>query len=689
VTVTIAQDFFQATMQLSADEQHRVLDFLGRFTQAGPASAGRSTERVKGARSQDVWSTRVSDDLRAILVKEDSIWHLVHVDRHDAAYRWAARTRVERHQATGALQILQSTVKEEIVVQKKVQLQEPGLLDHHTDDYLISLGLPPDWLSALRMVTHEDQLLEMISGLPEDVGERLFLVAAGQIVAPPAPAPAGGTSLDSPDTRRRFYVVENEEDLRAALAAPLARWIAFLHPTQRNVAEGRFSGPVKVTGSAGTGKTVAAMHRARHLSRQGRKILLTTFVNTLAENLKRNLQLFCTSEEMERITVSTVHSEALRLVQQVDRKTRAATRDYVKERIEANAGLAAGAFDVAFLLAEWEGVIGLHGITSWEEYLRVRRTGRGRPLSAKERKSVWSVMERVHAELARDHRLDFQSLCRQARTLLEEGRVRSPYDSVVVDEVQDLSVQEIRMLAALAGEGPDRLLVAGDAGQRIHPGGFSLKALGVNTVGRSFVLRLNYRTTEQIRRFADQLLGEVDDELEEGTDARSGTRSLLKGPAPHLQGFSTIEAQVRWVTERVAQELQGGLSPEDIAIFARQVKTLEGFRDALDVRSIPTTSLQLNREASGIRLGSMHRAKGLEFKSVFAVEVSEAELPSPAVLDACGDPADREQTLANEKRLLYVALTRARDEVFVTWTGAPSLFLSEAGLLPSGDAAGK
>lgn len=674
--VIISPDFFDAVGGLDAQTRGRVLDFLGRF-QKNPANPGISLERVTKARSKDVWSGRITDDLRAVLHQDGEVWALLYADRHDEAYRWAQRFEVGRHPVTGALEVVEVVTR----VEERVQIVEVEpeflLFQPHSDEYLLSLGVPPSWLPTLRKVSTDDQLLDLLPSLPQDLGDRLVDLASGKIVAPPKAIAAHQPAIASPDTLSRFYVVESDADLQAVLNAPMEKWLAFLHPTQRSLATGSFSGPVKVTGSAGTGKTVVALHRARHLARQGRRVLLTTFVNTLADNLRRNLALLCTPEESKLITVSTVHAEALALVRRVEPQVRPISEQEMKGYVLAEN---LTPFDADFLLGEWSRVVCAQGVTTWAEYRAVSRTGRGRPLSVADRKEIWKVMEGVRGSMAADGCHEFSGLVVRAHQLLLDGQVESPYDAVVVDEVQDLKPHEMRLLAALAGAGADRLMLVGDAGQRIYPGGFSLRSLGIETRGRSHILRINYRTTEQIRAFADRVLDEAVDDLEGGRESRKGTRSLLKGPVPEVRSFADPLQEVRFVLEQIREALRDRLQPAEIAVFSRTSEGLKPVEAALLEAGIPVRQLKdRNDETWGVQLGTMHRAKGLEFKLVFVTGCSDGELPNRKALQKAGDdPADREEALENEKRLLYVSLTRARDEVLVTCVGRPCQFLPTA-----------
>lgn len=671
-----ADTFFQSVKALQPKEQAKAIDFVTRF-QADPSNPGISLERLR-TRSKDIWSGRITRDLRAIIHQDGQDWALLYADHHNAAYQWAERRRVGRHPVTGVIQVVEH-IEEVKEVQKAVESapKDKALFEEHKDDYLLSLGVPEDWLPTVRRVADEDQLFVVISKLPEDVGERLLSLATGEFVTPPAPVAAEVSAAEHPDTRRRFFVAEDNADLLRVLEAPLERWIAFLHPSQQKLVTAKPKGPMKVTGSAGTGKTVVAMHRARHLAREGNRVLLTSFVKTLCENVGQALGVLCSPQETARIEVSTVHSKALKLLRKVERDAHPADGNTVKELVERFARSEAPDFDPVMVQTEWEAVIQAQGIGTWDEYRKARRTGRGTPLSGRDRKTLWKAFGAVHAELAKKHAYDWPVICRKATDALVEGKIESPYDAVVVDEVQDLKAPELRFLAALCADHPENLLVAGDAGQRLYPGGFGLGALGINVCGRSHILRLNYRTTEQIRTAADRMLGSKVDDLDDGVEARGGTRSLLSGPSPTLEGYVDGKDEVTAAVQQVKTWLGDGLSPTDIAVFARTKRLLDGVESALRDADLRTHRLADGARAPDglVRLGTMHRAKGLEFKAVLVFGAADGTLPSKGVLRYARDPQDREDAEGRERRLLYVAMTRARDELRVTWHGKPSPFL--------------
>ncbi len=672
VTVAVSPSFDRSVEALSLTDRGRVFDFLKRFLR-DPGLDVLHLEHVKSA-SDGIMSARVAGGMRCILHQAPPNYLLLFVGEHEDAYRWARLHRIGSHERTGELQLVAlPEVASTPIATSVAAPTAPPLFERHADDYLLSLGVPRDWLPFLRQIRNDDALLEIGDRLPTEVVERLLDLAAGRVVPPPAPAPAGRAS--SSNLGERVHVVRDADDLQRLLAAPFADWVRYLHPSQKKIVETRATGPMKVSGSAGTGKTVVAMHRAAHLAREGRRVLLTSFVKALVRNIESNLRLLCNEATLARITVQTIHKTALDLCAAAGQRVQPPTDEQLRERVKKAA--VASRFGAAFLIGEFENVVLRSALRTWDEYRDAPRAGRGRALSVRDRKDVWSVLGIVVDDLLSAGALPWSFVCRRAREAIESGAVKSPYDAVIVDELQDLGPAELRLVAALAGEGR-QILVAGDAGQRIYaPRGLSLRALGIDVRGRSFVLKINYRTTEQIRRAADRILpGEVDD-LDEGRESRVGTRSLLHGPDPEFHGFETDAKQIAFVVDRIAKLHGAGVDMAAIGVFAPTNRQLDDWKRAFSSAGVSVTILGDEDAAArdGVRLGTLHRAKGLEFRVVFVTGCSADLVPAPFV-NQIEDAADREDARERQRQLVYVAMTRARDELIVTWVGEPSPFVA-------------
>ena len=318
---------------------------------------------------------------------------------------------------------------------------------------------------------------------------------------------------------------------------------------------------------------------------------------------------------------------------------------------------------------------------TWDEYREVSRVGRGTPLGPAERERVWSMFAPVLSELEEADSLPWSIVCRKAREAIEAGEVERPYDAVVIDEVQDLNVQEVRFLAAMACEGPNNLVLIGDAGQRIWPGGFSLRSMGIEVRGRSRVLKVNYRTTREIADAASHLRDQTVDDLDEETETGGGIQTLLSGKAPIMQGFNRYEDEREFVGERIGELIAGGTRPSEIAVFARLKRLRYYFEEELKRRNIPICMPDRREDDStevGVYMSTMHGAKGMEFRFVFIVGCQQGQMPARAPIGMASDEMEKKAALQREKNLLYVSMTRAREQLYVTWTGWPSEFLGIA-----------
>jgi len=675
--VILGRQLFAAMARLAPSETAAAVKFIEAFQQ-GPERPGFSVHRIRDTPSRNLWSARVSSELRAVLAKEGDTWAILHVDHHDAAYAWAERRKVVASDISG-FQIVDVVEVQEVVetiVTRPVH-REPRRFEHHDDAYLLSLGLPGEWLPMAREVRTDDDVLDLAAQLDEAAAERLMRLAEGHLVEPPRRLAPGRPVHEAADARRQFYVVAEHPELLRVLEGPLDAWMAFLHPTQRDLVERDYAGPAKVTGAAGTGKTVVAMHRARRLAHRGERVLFASFVTTLCDNVARQLDRLCTPADRARIAVATVHKVARDIVLTREPAMRIADARQVAELLEAQRLAHAPAFDAGFVRSELDNVVQRQGLSTWADYRAAARTGRGTALGVRDRQRLWRVFSGLREALAADGAYEWSTLCLRAAELVAAGEVRPSFTAVIVDELQDLRPPELRLIRALAAPRPEHLFMVGDAGQRIYPGGFSLRALGIDVVGRATVLRVNYRTTEQIRRSADRVLGDAVDDMDGATEDRRGTRSLLRGPAPTFEGFPSPAAELQGAVAAVEGWRAEGRRLDEIAIFARSSRALRALEAALAAVDIPTHLLsdKSPAEPGRVHLGTMHRAKGLEFKAVLVHGAGADTVPHPKALASATDPRDRQDALDRERRLLYVAMTRARDELRVTWTGAPSPFL--------------
>ena len=372
--------------------------------QTNIAHPSLSLHRVTGTRDPGFWSARVNLDLRIILHRAGENVVLCYVDSHDDAYRWAERRRLETHPTTGAAQLVElREVVQEVVVPVYVEAEQtlppkPAVFARITDDQLLGYGVPEEWLDDVRVAT-EDSVLDLAEHLPAEAAEALLELAVGKTPQPSLPVVVGGDPFSHPDALRRFRVMNNVEELAAALEYPWERWTVFLHPDQSGIVERSYNGPARVSGSAGTGKTVVALHRAAFLAKSSpdRRVLLTTFSDTLANLLKAKLQLLVHRDlhTNGRVSVDSLHTVALRLYESRVGPATLARQEIIEALVKESASIEGTNFSATFLLTEWDRVVDAWQLDTWEAYRDVNRIGRYRRLSESQRKAVWPVFERV------------------------------------------------------------------------------------------------------------------------------------------------------------------------------------------------------------------------------------------------------------------------------------------------------
>ena len=684
LNVGFIKDFFDSLNKLRSEEQNSARTFVLKFFQ-NPKTPGFKSERVTSAKSKNIWSRRVSKELRAIVHQSGSRYVLCYVGHHDRAYQWAKRRNIEVDHCAAQVRVFE-TEESNSKIQTVQTVPHSNIFDADRilDLYLLSIGIPENSLQKIRCLETEDELLRACEELPDDVSGLLRRLAEGEIVPPPTAdlpdASVTDQAVSAQQEQENLFWVDDEHLLRAMLNSPLDQWIGFLHPTQRALVEKKFSGPAKVSGSAGTGKTVVAMQRARFLARYGHRVLITSFVKALCDNIEWNLKKLCSEDELSRIRVLTVQKQAKEVVQEFEPDVQLADDNEVdllldKYRLQIEVDE-----DEKFLKEEWKDIIATQGIQTWDAYRKASRTGRTRPLSVKGRKQMWSVFGAVLQELSAQCKRNRSGMAATAENLLSSGNSKLDYTAVIVDEVQDLLPTELRFLHAICKKNLENLMLCGDSGQRIYAGGFSLRALGIETRGRSEVLRLNYRTTEQIRQSADQLLGDEEDDMTGGRESRRGTISLRKGTPPNFLGYLTPDDEMEGMVKQIEAWRDSGINTSEIGVFARTNKDAKNVLSAIKESGISCQELkdQARDPLPAVSVGTMHRAKGLEFKAVLVYGCSEGVIPSPgAMSNAYNSPNAIASVEEKERKLLYVAMTRARDKLTVSWSKKPSRFLDD------------
>jgi len=542
--------------------------------------------------------------------------------------------------------------------------------------------VPAEWLADVRLA-NEDTLLELADHLPSEAAEALLDLATGAAPKVAKPVAVGADPFEHPDAQRRFRVMTNVEELERALDFPWDKWTIFLHPAQRTLVERDYSGPARVAGSAGTGKTIVALHRAVFLVRANpeARVLLTTFSDILANALRAKLRRLINNEPRlgERLEVHSMNAIGLRLYDVNLGRPQIATRETVRELLSEAADAVKGhKFSVQFLMTEWEQVVDAWHLESWEAYRGVARLGRKTRLQEAQRALLWSIFERVRTALKARRLVTYSDVFSRVTLKLEEI-AHPPFEFAVVDEAQDVSVPQLRFLAALGAGRPNGLFFAGDLGQRIFQQPFSWKALGVDVRGRSSTLRVNYRTSHQIRTKADRLLGPEVSDVDGNKEDRRGTISTFNGPPPAIMVLDSRPEEILAVSEWLRERTKEGIVPHEIGVFVRSAAELDGARAAVEAANLPYKVLDDGVETTTGRasISTMHLAKGLEFRTVVVMACDDEVIPSQERIETVADDTDLEEVYNTERHLLYVACTRARDHLLVTGVTPVSEFLDD------------
>jgi hypothetical protein len=685
----IADTFTGSLARLTGEEQ-KAVKTTAFDLQMDPANPGMQFHRLSKSKDPNFWSVRVGSDLRLIVHKTASSLMLCYVGHHDAAYAWAERRKIERHPQTGAAQLVEvrETVRE-IVVPRYIDGAPPvaaakPLFSEIPDWVFLSHGVPPEWLDDVRAAT-EDSLFDIAEHLPQEAAEALLQLATTGVVPPLThpDLPPNVDAFEHPDSHRRFRVIENVEELERALEEPWEKWTVFLHPAQRRLVEREFSGPVRVSGSAGTGKTIVALHRAVHAARSNRdaRVLLTTFSDTLANALRLRLRLLVGNEPRiaERLEVHSLPAIARRLYEVHFGKLKLASEEQVRRILtDAAASAAPNKFSAHFLWTEWSTVVDAWQLDSWETYRDVKRLGRKTRLAETQRVVLWSIFEATRTKLHEAKLITEATMFHRLAARIAQ-LPHPTFDFVVVDEAQDVGVAEMRFLAALGVGRPSTLFFTGDLGQRIFQMPFSWKELGVDVRGRSSRLHINYRTSHQIRRRADLLLGSELADVDGVVEARKGTISAFNGVPPAIAIAKTAAEESDIVSGWIAARSNEGLRPHEIAVFVRSSAELSRARAAVERANVPYVVLDEKMETKHghASITTMHLAKGLEFRAVAVMACDDEVIPLQERIESVSDESDLEEVYETERHLLYVACTRARDHLLVSGVAPASEFLDD------------
>ena len=684
----ISDTFTSSLARLMPDEQ-KLVKQTAFDLQMDPLTPGMNFHPLKKCRDKNFSSIRINDDIRLIIHRANGSFLLCYVDHHDKAYSWAERRKLETHPKTGAAQFVEILERtENIKVQTYAEpvipaevKHKPVLFAHVSDDELLNYGVPPEWIEAVRCAD-EDSVLTLADHLPQEAAEALLELATGG--TPKVTTPQVGINpFEHPDAQRRFRLMTDLDELKQALEFPWDRWTVFLHPVQRQLVEREYSGPARVSGSAGTGKTIVALHRAVKLVKKysASRVLLTTFSETLANALQQRLRRLIGSEPKlaERLEVKALNSVGERLYEKEFRKAKILPRPRLFEIATAVSGEQKNTkFSISFLVSEWHDIVDAWQLRTWEEYRDIKRLGRRTRLSESVRQTLWSIFVAINDKVANEGYVTYAAIFTELAHSLGQ-RKNKPYDFVVVDESQDITAAQLKFVSALVSGQAEGLFFAGDLGQRIFQMPFSWKSVGVDIRGRSRTLSVNYRTSHQIREQADKLLDQEVSDVDGNVELRKGTISAFNGAVPEVLLNDSPVAEIEAVAKWIAKVRTAGVSLQEIGLIVRSEAEIERAVKAAEMASAAFQILD-GRVSVGqdqLSICNMPIAKGLEFRAVVVMACDDDVIPSQERISEITDGVDLEEVYATERHLLYVAITRARDYLLVSCGGSRSEFLDD------------
>ncbi|MGA9309336.1 MAG: 3'-5' exonuclease [Pseudonocardiaceae bacterium] len=697
--VIMSKEFHRA-IDVDGSLKSRAWDLLTKLSRNADLT-GLDLKIPQNAADRRVRTARVDLNHRAVLFavgdEAEPMWLLAAIKPHDDAYAYAQTLTMEVNPANGVMEVLRAQAIQEKVAefrQRPAREDAVQVLPFQVAE-LVDLGINPDVAEQAVRLTGEDDILDLASELPEWQQRVLLELATGTPLGEIRTAyeldqPGRGDdpleAVERPASRMQFVYIDNDDELRRMMEGDFAAWRTYLHPKQRVVAyRDAFNGPYRLAGGAGTGKTVVALHRAAFLAkRPSSRVLLCTFTRNLAANLQMDIRSLVTPDELPRVDVRGVDQVVRAVVQAVDGPPGQLLSDREQEAMWEEAvrstGTAADLLTPAFLAGEYRTVVlGLPEHTR-EAYLRVKRIGRGVRLNRVQRAAVWNVVEAFERSAQTQGKTTFELLVARAAQIVEDQVLREQvprYDHIVVDEGQDLHAGHWRVLRGVVVPGPNDLFICEDGHQRIFGERIVLSRLGIETRGRSRRLTLNYRTSRQNLAFALRVIGDqkvVD--LDGDEDTVAGYHSAFTGPAPIAKGFSNEADELRFLVETVRDWLDQGVAASAIAVLARRSPEQDRARLALQDGGVAVELLP--KEGTGntaaVKIASMHRAKGTEFSRVVVIGAEAGVVPLDWAFEI--QPESEHATVrARERSLFYVACSRARDELIITWSGAPSPFL--------------
>ena len=681
----------EAIFKLPKNIQDKVVAFQRKFRE-GNTSNGIHFEPIAQFKDSSLRTARIDDNYRAVVgvLDGDNYW-LLYVADHEKAYRWGMNKRLAWNENTHACQIITVEEKTVEVVVPNATATVSAFFADVPQEKLLKIGVPQECIAKVMTIQTLDDLDALENTLPEDAYENIFNIMDGEsidsIIADIEEGQAHGDAdkLLSDNNKRRFVELTDDDALQRIIEQGMDKWQIFLHPSQRELVYADYKGTMKVSGGAGTGKTIAAIHRLKHLCEApNANVLFTTYTRTLSENLAESIEKLgipkqkYTLKNIDRVLLDTAEKYKVKDGYKVldysgDEESLKLWREVLETEVSE--------FDEHFLYDEYIDVIVYFGNKDVKQYMLQHRVGRTKALSRKQRIDIWKLVEKYEALKQERRVVDRLELFNDTTNYLNDNHIH-PYSNVIADEFQDFSNPELKFLRALVAEGRNDLFLSGDPIQRIYSGRkINFGAAGINVRGvRSRKLKINYRTTEPIKRLAVSVVKGVDfDDMDGGKEDINGYVSLIHdGEKPRYRVVDDVNAEVEQVVEWINECKNSDIKLSEICIAAPSMNLLKDLQSRLHNDGTEYRILkgaQKQGAANGINLCTLHSLKGLEFRVVILAGINERYIPSKI---AAGypfsgmDKITQKEYLSAKRSLLYVAITRARQLVYMVGVGEPT-----------------
>lgn len=685
----LEESCWDAIMGLPRDVQNKFKEFRRKFKE-NPKSAAINLESISDFKDSSMRTARLGLEYRMIIgVVGGEDYCLLHIGHHDEAMDWARNKKFIWNDRISSFQVISVEHAEEQDRKENLSQTETYAFSKYTDEQLMRIGVPAENMALVRKFKDLDDLDRYENDLPQDVWENLYyLLDSGDIDRIIYDVEEGKRKeaeheqqLQSENNRRRFIDITDDEELEKILKEDLKQWMVFLHPSQRRIVEGNYKGSLKVSGGGGTGKTVAALHRLKRLcstTYEGNgKVLYTAYNRALVDNLSSIVQqMDVPKQRYELETVDTLARTIAKANKLANGKTIVFDNDerihHLWQEVEMDN---MSEFSAEFLQKEFHEVILYNDVQSLEQYLKTPRVGLGNALSRKQRKNVWEMVMK-YREMQNALNIISQRELFNITTHWLKEQPEFQFTHVIADEIQDLSNPELRFLRALTPEGSNDLFLVGDPYQRIYSRKLNFKTAGINIQGRSRRLRVNYRTTEEIKRQAVRIVSGVEaDDFDGGEESLKGYVSLLHGETPVYKLFNNKNQEFEAIGSYIQTCLDAKISPRDICVAASRNDMVDSIANYLSRNlDIPCWKMNIG-DKEGVNVSTFHRMKGLEFRVVILADVSAATIPYRPANFAELDEEFQRQNDQEQRSLMYVALTRAINRVFITGCGEPSPYL--------------